>query len=74
MSRSIKGKTYSFDVPATELPEVEEAAHLTIITKCPEKYILIDTETGQIYAGSNDTNPYMPYHKLWIEQARQNDC
>lgn len=47
--------------------ELEQAVHLTVITKCPEKYILIDQETGQSYVGSNEDNPYLPGFKLWKE-------
>ena len=34
-----------------ELPELEEAKILTIKTKCPEKWLLIDLETGERYTG-----------------------
>jgi hypothetical protein len=45
--------------------ELDSAVHLTVITKCPEKYLLIDQETGQSYVGSNEDNPYLPGFKLW---------
>lgn len=32
--------------------ELDEAIDLVIHTKVPAKYILIDTETGQVYKGS----------------------
>ena len=47
--------------------QLDSAVHLTVITKCPEKYILIDQETGQSYVGSDHDNPYLPGFKLWIE-------
>ena len=31
--------------------ELEEPINLTVYTKCPEKYMLIDMETGQKYVG-----------------------
>jgi hypothetical protein len=34
-----------------EVPELEEPKTLTVHTKCPEKWILIDTETGEVYNG-----------------------
>ena len=32
-----------------EVPELEIPVILTIKTKCPEKYMLIDQETGEVY-------------------------
>lgn len=34
-----------------EVEELEEAKTLTVYTKCPEKWLLIDTETGEVYTG-----------------------
>jgi hypothetical protein len=31
----------------------EESVDLLVHTKCPEKWLLIDRETGQIYQGNN---------------------
>jgi hypothetical protein len=45
--------------------DLQHAVRLSVITKCPEKYLLIDQETGQIYQGSSETNPYMPNYCLW---------
>ncbi len=42
-------------VNGRELPELEQPVELKLITKCPEKWILIDEETGQVYRGSNST-------------------
>ena len=33
------------------VPELTEAKILTVKTKCPEKWMLIDTETGEVYTG-----------------------
>jgi hypothetical protein len=38
---------------AREFIELEKAITLTLYTKVPAKYILIDTETGQVYKGSD---------------------
>lgn len=35
----------------SEVLELEEARILTIKTKCPEKWLLIDLETGERYTG-----------------------
>lgn len=35
------------------VPELPEAKILTIKTKCPEKWVLIDLETGEKYTGHN---------------------
>ena len=35
------------DIPVTEHPTV-----LTVNTRCPEKWVLVDTETGQTYKGN----------------------
>ena len=43
------------------VPELKKAITLKIYTKCPAKWILIDTETGQKYIGSEDPN------KNWIK-------
>jgi hypothetical protein len=32
-----------------QVPELEIPVILTIKTKCPEKYMLIDQETGEVY-------------------------
>jgi len=34
-----------------EVKELDEPITLTVHTKCPEKYMLIDMETGQKYIG-----------------------
>jgi hypothetical protein len=31
----------------------EEAIKLTVKTKCPQKYLLVDRETGQMFVGNN---------------------
>lgn len=36
----------------TEVPEFDIPIVLNVKTKCPEKYKLIDMETGQVYIGT----------------------
>jgi hypothetical protein len=31
---------------------LEEVVKLTVRTRCPEKYLLVDRETGQVFVGS----------------------
>lgn len=38
-------------VDGTEVPALDMAVTLTVYTKCPWKYKLIDMETGQEYVG-----------------------
>lgn len=33
-------------------------------TKCPEKWLLIDLETGQMYRGMRDPGPYGKWRRL----------
>lgn len=73
MGRKIEATEISFGWPEVELPELEEAVHLYVVTKCPSKYALIDMETKQIYVGSDQDNPYMPFTKLWNEQKIGNN-
>jgi hypothetical protein len=37
-----------------EVPELDNAVTLEVYTKCPEKYMLIDMQTGERYIGHND--------------------
>lgn len=41
-------------------PEVETAESYEIRTKCPSKWVLIDTETGNVY--TPDPSPSNPHH------------
>jgi hypothetical protein len=66
--RKLKNNRVSFEWPNKEIPELNIAVQLSVITKAPEKYILIDMETGQVFVGSNHNNPYDPNYKTWIEQ------
>jgi hypothetical protein len=35
-----------------DLQTTEHPVSLTIYTRCPEKWVLVDTETGQTYKGN----------------------
>jgi hypothetical protein len=63
--RQIQTHAYHIEQSNDTVPELDSAIHLAVITKAPEKYILIDTETGQTYRGSDTDNPYLPGYKIW---------
>ena len=67
-SRKLEANQISFKWPDKDVEELSTPIQLSVITKAPEKYVLLDMETGQIYVGSNQNNPYDPNFKLWIEQ------
>lgn len=48
----------------TEVEEFDVAVDLTIHTKCPEKWLLIDMETGQEYIGSEKPNLYGKWKRI----------
>ena len=66
--REILPNQSSFKWPNKKVEELDTAVQLSVITKAPEKYVLVDMETGQVYVGSNQNNPYDPNFKIWIEQ------
>jgi hypothetical protein len=47
-----------------EVDEYEEAVDLTVHTKAPGKWLLIDLETGQEYIGSKEPNKYGKWMRL----------
>jgi len=47
-----------------EAEEFDYAIDLTIHTKCPEKWLLIDLETGQEYMGSSKPNLYGKWKRI----------
>ena len=47
----------------TEVQELEEAKLLTVYTKCPEKWRLVDMETGEMYIG-RDTDGSQHWKKI----------
>ena len=66
--RKLKENQVSFKWPSKDVEELDVPIQLSVITKAPEKYVLLDLETGQVFVGSNQNNPYDPNFKLWIEQ------
>lgn len=38
-------------VDGTEAVELDTPRTLTVYTKCPEKWMLVDKETGEVYIG-----------------------
>lgn len=51
-------------INGTKVEEFNHAVDLTIHTKCPEKWLLIDLETGQEYIGSKEPNLYGKWKRL----------
>jgi hypothetical protein len=51
-----------------EVEEFEKAVDLTVHTKAPGKWLLIDLETGQQYVGSKDPNKYGKWLRLKDKQ------
>lgn len=47
-----------------DVPDLEKSIDLTIHTKCPEKWLLIDLETGQKYMGSEKPNLYGKWKRI----------
>jgi hypothetical protein len=49
---------------STVVQELPEAKTLTVYTKCPEKWLLIDQETGEKYIGfsSDGKNSWQKIH------------
>jgi hypothetical protein len=47
-----------------EVEEYNEAVDLTVHTKAPGKWLLIDLETGQEYIGSKEPNKYGKWMRL----------
>jgi hypothetical protein len=47
-----------------EVEEYTKAIDLTIHTKAPGKWLLIDLETGQEYIGSSTTNSYGKWMRI----------
>jgi hypothetical protein len=65
--RKLLNNVYSF-LPRTyqgaEVEEFENAVNLTIHTKAPGKWLLIDLETGQEYIGAAVPNKYGRWLRL----------
>lgn len=59
------------DRTAHHYPEYDSAIIMTVYTKSPEKWLLIDRETGQVYQGS----PHGDWDKLktTVDPAKKKD-
>ncbi len=44
-------------IDGSEVQELQEPKVLTVTTKCPEKWLLIDRETGEIYSPYTTEGP-----------------
>lgn len=47
--------------------EQSERTTLKIVTKVPTKYILIDSETGQVYRGNSTENQVKIGYDWWLQ-------
>jgi hypothetical protein len=51
----------------TQLTPLKTPVQLLVRTKVPEKWILIDQETGQVYQGSTRMDSYGPWVRLNVD-------
>jgi hypothetical protein len=65
--RKILSGSWDYQVFDSKIEELDSSVHLAVITKVPEKYLLIDLENGKMYRGSNENNQHIPGYKLWKE-------
>jgi hypothetical protein len=65
--RKILSGSWDYQVSDSKIEELDSSVHLAVITKVPEKYLLIDLENGKMYRGSNENNKHIPGYKLWKE-------
>lgn len=66
MLRKVSNVSVTFeDSSHSYIPNLKKSVQLSVITKCPEKYMLIDKETGEVYNGSSEFNPYNSEYCLW---------
>lgn len=47
-----------------EVPQLKRVANLSIITKCPEKWKIVDMETGQEYVASGTFELYKQWKRI----------
>ena len=56
----------------TEVSELDQAVELKVTTNCPDKWLLIDRETGEAYVASNTLEKYQwkkLYNAEWTVDA-----
>ena len=63
-----KTKTTRLLLDGEEVKVHEDVIDLSIHTRAPDKWILIDMETGQVYRGSDNKDLY----KRWVIQDHMN--
>lgn len=51
----------------TEAKELSKPIKLLVKTRVPSKYVLLDKETGQVYIGTEEENPYVKGFGTWKE-------
>ncbi len=52
-----------------EVQELDFPIDLVVHTKCPEKWMLIDLETGEHYVGQNEIEKYNQWKRLERKNA-----
>jgi hypothetical protein len=66
-TRKLLNNVYSF-LPkmyqGSEVKELDKAVNLVIHTKAPEKWLLIDLETGQEYVGLSEPDQYGMWKRI----------
>ncbi len=53
----------------TSVEELPKAVPLTILTKCPKKWKIVDLETGQCYIGSGKLEIYKQWKLIENKDA-----
>lgn len=48
----------------TEVKELSAPVQLVVYTRCPEKYKLIDMETGEMYVGTRPSHDNLHWRKI----------
>lgn len=54
-----------------EVPELKDSVELTLHTKAPEKWVLIDMENGRMYQGSARGIGYGKW--VWINRPQEEE-
>ena len=51
-------------VSGKEVPDLGRVVNLSILTKCPEKWKIVDMETGQEYVASGKLELYKQWKRI----------
>jgi len=57
-------------ITGEEVSELKESKTLTVYTKCPEKWKLIDMETGEVYIGYSSDGP-LSWQKIPLDISKK---